>query len=198
MKWNVICWASLILSVSVLGAMSQSSVDAFPVGTTTMIYHVYSEDLVEPQVLELRVTSDGDLYTVRMTTEQTGTEDELAAGFGFLFGAATITSGTGSFSYSSLQALMDQRSRLQEGQSYLLPGGGEFQEIEGVTIAGVFCLEGTVVNAQDDTMRMRVAFALSHPVFISPRLLSEEKRDDVWVETFRLELISYEHAESDG
>lgn len=196
---RIIYMIATIVGLVALGAFAQSSVDTFPVGTTTMIYQIQSEDLDEPQILELRVTAHGgDRYTVRMTTEQTGTEDDLATGFGFLFRSATVSSGAGNISYSSLQALMDQRSRLQEGQSYLLPGGGEFQEIEGVTIAGVFCLEGTFVDTRDEAVRMRVAFALSHPVYVSPRLLTEEKRGGVWVETFRLELVSYEHVEAEG
>jgi hypothetical protein len=183
-----------------LAAFAQSSLDVFPVGTTTMRYTVTSEDISEPQTLELSVASLGDdQYTIRMSTEQTGTEDELATGFGFIFGGASVSSGGGhDVSYSSLQTLMDQRSRLKEGQDYLLPGGGTFENIEGVTIAGVWCLQGTYVNTDDTSSRMIVAFALSDPVYISPRIVAEELRDGEWVETFRLELVDYAFTEGDG
>jgi len=165
-----------------------------------MLYSVTAEDMTEPQSLELTVTVYGDdRYTVRMMTEQTGSEDELATGFGFLFGATQVSSGSGhDVSYNSLDALMDQRSRLQEGQDYLLPGGGMFTEIVGATIAGVFCLEGTLVDEEDPNERVIVAFALSHPVYISPRIRAEEMRDGEWVQTFALELIEYVVDESEG
>jgi len=185
--------AAIALLTIGLAAFGQADIDVFPLGTTTMKYAVTAEDMTEPQSLELTVTVHEDgLFTVRMATEQTGTEDELATGFGFLFGATQVSSGSGhDVSYSSLDALMDQRSRLEEGQDYLLPGGGTFTEIVGSTIAGVWCLEGMLVNEDDPNERLTVAFALTHPVYISPLIRAEEMRDGAWVETFRLELVEY-------
>lgn len=193
---------ALAIGISAIGvgAVAQSDLDAFPLGVTTMVYHVTSEEMSEPQVLELVVTAHQDgRYTVRMMTEQTGDEDELATGFGFMFGAATVSSGAGhDVSYTSLQALMDQRSRLQEGQDYLLPNGGMFTQIVGVTIADVFCLEGTFSDPDDLDVRMTVAFAITNPVYISPRIRAEELRDGEWVQTFALELIEYTVTEGEG
>ena len=191
--------ALMILGLSLAG-WAQSDLDVFPLGTTTMIYQVTSEDTSEPQRLELTVVSHGDdRYSVSMLTEQTGTEDELATGFGFIFGAATVSSGGGhDVSYTSLQALMDQRSRLQEGQDYLLPGGGSFTEIVGVEIAGVWCLEGKFIDPDEPDTRMTIAFALTNPVYISPLIRAEELRDGEWVETFALELIEYTVIEGEG
>ena len=193
-------WMSLGLLLIGFAAAAQSDLDVFPAGTTTMAYRITSEDMSQPQTLELSVAVHGDgTYTVRMVTEQTGSEDELATGFGFIFVAASVSSGGGhDVSYSSLQALMDQRSRLQEGQDYLLPGGGSFVDITGVTIAGVWCLEGTLVDTTDPTTRVTVAFALSQPVYISPRIRVEEQRGGQWVETFLLELVDYTTAGSEG
>jgi hypothetical protein len=195
---------ALILGLGILSlgfaAVAQSDLSVFPAGSTKMVYQVTSEDMSDAQTLELTVTvHEDDTYTVRMVTEQTGTADELATGFGFIFGAAHVSSGAGEdVSYSSLQALMDQRSRLQEGQDYLLPGGGSFVDITGATIAGVWCLEGTLVDSNDPNSRMTVAFALSQPVYISPRILVEEQRNGQWVETFRLELVEYTTTGSEG
>jgi hypothetical protein len=173
-----------------LGAFAQSDIDLFPEGTTKMVYTVTTEDMSEPQSLELLVTVHGDgLYTVRMSTEQTGTEDELATGFGFLFGSAQVSSGSGHD--VSYQALFDQRHRLQEGQDFLLPGSSKFTEIVGVTIAGVWCLEGKVVDEANPDTRTTIAFALTSPVYISPRIRAEELRDGEWVEVFALELVEY-------
>jgi len=182
------------------GAVGQSDLDVFPTGTTKMVYNITSEEMSEPQILELVVTAYGDdRYTIRMLTEQTGAEDELATGFGFIFGAATVSSGAGhDVSYTSLQALMDQRSRLQEGQDYLLPGGGVFTDIVGVTISGVWCLQGTFSDPDDPGTRMTVAFALTHPVYISPRIRAEELQDGEWVETFVIELVDYTFTEGEG
>jgi hypothetical protein len=93
---------------------------------------------------------------------------------------------------------MDQRGRLQEGQDYLLPGGGMFEDIIGVTIAGVWCLQGTMIDEDDDTVRMTIAFALTNPVYISPLIRAEELRNGEWIETFALELVEYTFAESEG
>jgi hypothetical protein len=200
MKRIIVLLVGLGLLLTGIGAFAQSDLDVFPLGTTTMRYTVMSEDMSEPQTLELVVTSYGDdRYTVRMVTEQTGNEDELATGFGFMFGAASVSSGGGhDADYSSLTALMDQRDRLQEGQDYLLPGGGLFEGIEGVTIAGIWCLEGSYIDTDDADVRMTVAFALTNPVYISPRIRAEELVDGAWVETFSLELIEYTVVESEG
>lgn len=200
MKRMIGILAGLGLLLAGLGAVAQSDLDVFPIGTTTMIYNVTSEDMSEPQILELVVTSYGeDRYTVRMVTEQTGNEDQLATGFGFIFGATMVSSGGGhDADFSSLNALMDQRSRLQEGQDYLLPGGGSFENIMGVTIAGVWCLEGTFIDADNEDIRMTVAFALTHPVYISPLIRAEELRDGEWIETFALELVEYTVVEGEG
>ena len=196
--------ASLTVGLMVLsigfGALSQSDLDAFPLGTTKMVYNVMSEDMTEAQILELVVTAHDDgQYTVRMMTEQTGNEDELAAGFGFMFGAATVSSGAGhDVSYTSLQALIDQRSRLQEGLTYALGASVDFTDIVSVEIAGVWCFEGTIVNREEPNTRMTVAVALTQPVYISPRIRAEELRDGEWVETFGIELVNYTFTEGAG
>ena len=114
-----------------------------------------------------------------------------------MFGAASVSSGGGhDADMSSLTALMDQRDRLQEGQDYLLPGGGLFKSIVGVTIADIWCLQGSYIDEDDENVRMTVAFALTNPVYISPLIRAEELRDGEWVETFSLELVEYTHVES--
>ena len=200
MKRTIGVLAGLGMMLAGVGAVAQSDLDIFPLGTTTMVYNVISEDVSEKQILELVVTSYGDdRYTVRMVTEQTGNEDELATGFGFMFGAASVSSGGGhDADYSSLTALMDQRDRLQEGQDYLLPGGGSFENIVGVTIAGIWCLQGSFIDTDDENVRMTVAFALTNPVYISPLIRAEELRDGEWVETFALELVEYTVVEGEG
>ena len=197
-RWTGIITAVMLAGFGITG-IAQSELDVFPMGITTMIYNVTSEDTSEPQILELVVTAYEDgRYTVRMVTEQTGTEDELATGFGFIFGAARVSSGGGhDVSYTSLEALMDQRSRLQEGAEYQLPSG-VFTDIVGVTIAGVWCLEGTLLDEDDPAARMTVAFALTNPVYISPRIRAEELRDGEWVQTFAIELVEYTVTEGGG
>lgn len=183
--------AFVMVAIS-LSASAQSDLAAFPIGTTTMVYEVVSEGIGQPQTLTLVVTVHGDdLYTVSMTTEATGTEDELAAGFGFIFGAASVSSGGGrDVNYSSIQALIDQRNRLQAGADYALPGA-DFVDVVAVTIAGVDSLEGTIVDSENPDSRTTIAFALTDPVYISPRIVVEELRDGEWVETFRMELVGY-------
>ncbi|MBE0634924.1 hypothetical protein IH601_02880 [Candidatus Bipolaricaulota bacterium] len=200
MKKTIGILTGMGLLLAGVGAVAQSDLDVFPLGTTTMLYNVTSEDMTGAQTLELVVTAYGDdRYTVRMVTEQTGNEDELGTGFGFMFGAASVSSGGGhDADYSSLTALMDQRNRLQEGQDYLLPGGGSFENIIGITIAGVWCLQGTMIDEDDENVRMTIAFALTNPVYISPLIRAEELRDGEWVETFALELIEYTLVEGEG
>jgi len=190
---------AMLLAIGI-AAFAQADLEVFPVGTTAMKYSVTAEDMSSAQTLELVVTAYGDdQYTIRMLTEQTGTEDELGTGFGFIFGSARVSSGGGhNADFSSLDALMAQRDRLQEGQDYLLPGGGAFQNIEGVTIAGVWCLQGTLLDEDDENARMTIAFALTHPVYISPLIAAEELRDGAWVETFRMELVEYTFVEGEG
>jgi hypothetical protein len=173
-------------------AFAQASLSAFPKGTTTMTYSMTSTDMGQPQKLELVVTAHGDgTYTLNMSINATGTSDQLS-GFGFLFGGGSLAAGTGQdISYSSLQALIAQRSRLEAGQEYLLPGGGKFTDIKGVTIAGVWCLQGSFVDPNNPDTRTTLAFALSHPVYIFPEVKVEKKENGKWVETFALELTGY-------
>jgi len=195
---------SLVLVIGFLligvGAFAQADLDQFPAGTTTMRYEVTSDEISEPQILELAVTALEDgRYTIRMTTEQTGDEDELATGFGFIFGAAQISSGAGhDVSYTSLQALMDQRNRLQEGGEYVLSATANFKDVVSVEIAGVWCFEGMIVDADEPDERMTIAVALTYPVYISPRIIAEELRDGEWVRVFALELVEYTVSESEG
>jgi len=178
---------------------AQADLDSFPIGKTEMVYNIFTEEMDEPQLMELVVVAREDgPFTVRMSTEATGTKGQLS-GFGFLFGATSIASGGGyDISYPSLQALIEQRSRLQEGGEYILPGGGIFTDISSVTIAGVQCLEGSFVNPDNENMRMTTALALSHPVYISPRIRIEERRDGDWAETFVMELVEYTVTEGEG
>ena len=172
-------------------ALAQTDLSVFPSGTTKMVYKMRTEDMTQPMPLELSVTVHGDgTYTVRMVTEGTGTEDELGS-FGFIGGMTSVSASGHDVSYTSLQALMDQRNRLQEGQEYLLPGGGAFTNIVGATIAGVWCLQGTLVDPDNGDTRTTVAFALSKPVYISPLIRVEELRNGQWVEVFSLELVEY-------
>jgi len=190
---------ALIAVAFAVCASAQSDLDGFLVGTTRMLYEVVSEGIDAPQTLELVVTVHGDdLYTVRMTTEATGSQEELAAGFGFIFGAASVSSGAGKgVDYSSIQALIDQRSRLQEGEDYALPGA-DFVDVVAVTIAGIDCIEGTIVDADRPDSRTTIAFALADPVYISPLIVVEELRDGEWVETFRMELVEYSYTGGEG
>ncbi len=172
-------------------AFAQSDLGVFPLGTTKMVYNIRTEDMGRPMPLELTVTAHGDgTYSVRMVTESTGTKDELGS-FGFMGGMTSVSTSGHDVSYTSLQALMDQRSRLQEGQEYLLPGGGSFASITGVTVAGVWCLQGVLVDPDNPETRTTVAFALSSPVYISPLIRVEELRGGQWVEVFSLELVEY-------
>ncbi len=195
---------SLLVLLSLMGfaisVFAQSDLEVFPIGTTTMRYTVSSEDTSEPQVLELTVTAYGDdRYTVRMVTEQTGNEDELATGFGFIFGSAMVASGGGhDADFSSLSALMNQPDRLQEGQDMMLGASADFTNIVSVEIAGVWCFVGTIIDRDEPDVRMTVAVALTNPVYISPLIRAEELRDGEWVETFSLELVEYTVVKGEG
>lgn len=183
-----------LLCIVAIGSVlfAQADLDSFPIGRTEMVYNIFTEEMDEPQLMKLLVVAREDgPFTVRMSTEATGTKEQLS-GFGFLFGATSIASGGGyDISYPSLQALIEQRSRLQEGKEYILPSGGIFTDISRVTIAGVQCLEGSFVNPDNENMRMTTALALSHPVYISPRIRIEERHDGDWAETFVMELVEY-------
>jgi hypothetical protein len=134
-----------------------------------------------------------------MVTEQTGNEDELATGFGFIFGSAMVASGGGhDADFSSLSALMNQPDRLQEGQDMMLGASADFTNIVSVEIAGVWCFVGTIIDRDEPDVRMTVAVALTNPVYISPLIRAEELRDGEWVETFSLELVEYTVVEGEG
>lgn len=178
-----------------LGAVGQADLSLFPLGATTMVFHVTTEDLSAPQVLELQVIVHADrTYSLRMVTEARGTAEQLSA-FGFLFGAMGFMHGAGEgVGLAPLQALMDQRGRLQEGEEYLLPGGGTFTNVVGTTIAGVLSIEGSFVDPRNPNTRTTVAFGLSHPVYTVPRVRVERLRAGRWETVFSMELVEYRFA----
>lgn len=175
-----------------VGALGQAKLEAFPVGTTTMVFTVVTEDLSDPQTLELQViVHGGGTFTVRMVAEATGTAGQLS-GFGFLFGAAGLAYGGGEdVSLSALQILVDQRTRLQEGEEYLLPSGGTFANVAVVDIGGVRCVEGSYVDPRNRDTRTTVAFGISKPVYTVPRVRVERLRGGTWQTVFLMELIAY-------
>lgn len=183
-----------VVSVLALGlcALGQADLQSFPAGTTTMVFHIVTEDLSEPQLLELQVIARADgMYTVRMVMEATGTADQMSA-FGFVFGAAGLMYGGGQdVGLAALQTLIDQRRRLQEGQEYALPSGGLFTDVTWVTIAGVQCVEGSIVDPRNPDSRTTIAFSLSHPVYTVPRVRLERLRDGHWETVFSMELVEY-------
>ncbi len=177
-----------------LGAAGQARLDAFPVGTTTMVFEVVTEELGEAQSLELVVIAYADgTYTVRMMAEATGTGDELS-GFGFLFGGASLAYGGGDVSLSPLQDLMDQRRRLQEGEVYILRGGGTFTDVKAVSIAGVASIEGVYLDPGSPNRRTIVAFGVSKPVYTMPRVRLERQQDGAWETVFSMQLVTYTFA----
>lgn len=189
-QWTTLMLAGLVaLSTAAFG---QAKLEAFPVGTTTMVYTVVTSELTQPQTLELQViVHPARTYTVRMVAEASGTADQLS-GFGFLFGGAGLAYGGGEdVSLSALQVLVDQRSRLQEGEEYLLPGGGSFANVAIVDIAGVRCVEGSYVDPKNSDTRMTVAFGISQPVYTVPRIRLERFRGGRWETVFHMELIAY-------
>ena len=133
-----------------------------------------------------------------MFVEASGSKSQLST-FGFFFGGASLLYGSeGNVGSSSLQTVMGQRSRLEEGQEYLLPGGGTFGDIVSVEIAGVRCLQGSFTDPAEEDTRIRVAFGLSHPVYMFPRMIIEQLCDEEWTETLKMELSQYTFTAPEG
>ncbi|HDL86690.1 MAG TPA: hypothetical protein ENH11_10280 [Candidatus Acetothermia bacterium] len=194
---------SLIMIMGLVGfgvaSYAQSDLDAFPIGTTQMVYQITTEKMSAPQSLGFTIVSRGnDDYTVSMNIEASGTADQLA-GFGFLFtGAQMSYAGGENVSYSPLQALMEQRSHLKAGNDYILPGGGSFKDITSVKIAGVQCLQGSFVDPSNADSRMTMAFSVTDPVYMFPFVRVEEQRDGKWVTTLQMELTKYTFTPPEG
>ncbi len=195
--------ASLIIITGLVGfaitAYAQSNLDEFPLGITQMVYQITTEDMESPQELDFTIVSRGDDdYTVSMSIEASGTADQLR-GFGFLFtGAQMSYAGGENVSYSPLQALMEQRSHLQAGNDYILPGGGSFKDITLVEIAGVQCLQGSFVDPSNTDTRTTMAFSVSDPVYMFPFVRVEKSRDGEWVTTLQMELTQYTFTPPEG
>jgi len=192
---------TMMLSIMGIGVLSyaQSDLDTFLIGTTEMVYQITTEDMDSPQLLGLSVVSRGnDDYTLSMSIEASGTADQLA-GFGFLFtGAQMSYAGGENVSYSPLQALMAQRSHLQAGNDYILPGGGSFKDITLVEIAGVQCLQGSFVDPSNTDTSTTMAFSISDPVYMFPFVRVEELRDGQWVTKLQMELTQYTFTPPEG
>ena len=178
---------------------AQNDVEDFPLGTTKMVYELTPDETAEPQTLELIVIGYEDgRYRMSLCTESVGLPDQLTV-FGFLFQAATVEAGTSHISYSPLQALMDRRDKLEAGQDYIVGAEATFADVEVVEIASVHCLQGVLVDETTPEERMTVAFALTFPVFVPPRIVVEELQEDgSWQETFSLQLTEYTRVQPEG
>jgi len=177
---------------SSVASLAQHSIEDFPLGTTTMVYEIASDEYTEPVTLELTVeVRQDETYRMNMSVEAEGTADQLE-GFGFMFLGAGVSTGSGEdISYSALEALFNRSELLEEGEDYILPQGGSFNEIVAVEIASVWCLEGVLIDPDNPDVRTTVAFALTYPVYSSPRLMVQERVDGQWTTTFRMELTEY-------
>jgi len=164
-----------------------------------MVYRIATDEMDTPQSLGFTLVSRGsDDYTLSMSIEASGTADQLA-GFGFLFtGAQMSYAGGENVSYSPLQALMEQRSHLQAGNDYILPGGGSFKDITLVEIAGVQCLQGSFVDPSNTDTRTTMAFSISDPVYMFPFVRVEELSDGQWVTKLQMELTQYTFTPPEG
>jgi len=193
----------LIIIMGLVGigvsSYAQSDLDTFPIGTTELAYQIATEEMDSPQSLGFTIVSRGnDDYTLSMSIEASGSANQLA-GFGFLFtGAQMSYAGGENVSYSPLQALMEQRSHLQAGNDYILPGGGSFKDITLVEIAGVQCLQGSFIDPSNADTRTTMAFSISDPVYMFPRVRVEELRNGKWVTTLQMELTKYTFTPPEG
>jgi len=192
----VVFSAIVTLSFAVL---AQNDLEDFPLGTTKMVYELATDETAEPQILELTVIGYEDgRYRMSLYTESVGFPEQLSV-FGFLFQAATVEAGTSHVSYSPLQALMDRRDKLEAGQDYIVGAEATFADVEVVEIASVHCLQGVLADETTPEERMTVAFALTFPVFVPPRIVVEELQEDgSWQETFSLELVEYTRIPPEG
>jgi len=181
----------LILVLSGGVGFAQSEVKDFPVGTTTMVYELKTEDVAAPETITLTVVGLGDgTYRLTLTLDASGTPDELKV-FGLLFGMTQTATGGTSLSFDPLAALIEHPERLSAGDEYQLAGGATFTGTALVTIATLPCLQGSYVNPKQSDVRITIALSLLRPVFISPYMRQEELRDGQWVETFSLKLVEY-------
>ena len=192
MRFKIAALISLIIMVFVgFSLYGQNELSDFPVGTTDMSYQIRTEQLPEPQTLDLTVTGLADgRYRVRMTAESVGTPDQLSL-FGFLFGMTSVRSGGTDIDFGPISALLSHRTDLAAGEDYILPGGGTFHAEKEEKIAGIPCLIGSYTDPDHPNTRTTLAFSLKKPVFISPLIKVEENRDGKWTTTFLLELTSY-------
>lgn len=193
---SIIVFLGLMLIVC--GAYAQSTLTNFPVGTTTMAYQIITDRLTAPQMLTLTVTGlTGGRYRIKMTTEATGTPDELGA-FGFLFGATSMTSGMGNVNFGPISALLPHLDDLTVGEDYVLSGGGIFHVVADQEVAGIPCLSGVYTDPDHPDTRTTLALSLSKPVFVSPLIKVEEKHSGEWSTTFLLELTAYSFTSTEG
>jgi hypothetical protein len=193
---GTLCFVGLLLSFV---AVAQNDLEDFPLGTTKMAYELTTDETAEPQILELTVLGYEDgRYRMSLYTEAIGFPEELSV-FGFLFQAATVEAGTSHVSYSPLQALIDRRDKLQAGQDYIVGTDATFTDVGVVEIASVHCLQGVLVDETSPDERITVAFALTFPVFVPPRIVVEELQEDgSWQQTFSLVLTEYTRIQPEG
>lgn len=199
MKKTMMIGLFVVLVGTSVASFAQHSIDDFPPGMTTMVYEIRSDEYIEPVTLALTIeVREDDTYRMNMSVDAEGTADQLE-GFGFMFlGAGVSTGGGEDISYSALEALFNRSELLEEGEDYILPQGGSFNEIVSVQIASVWCLEGVLVDPDNPDVRTTVAFALTYPVYSSPRLRVEERVDGEWTATFSMELTEYVHTAPEG
>ncbi len=190
---KIVLVIAAILLATATSSWGQAELDEFPLGTTTMVYRIVSEEIEEPQYLRITVIGleDGRFQLI-ITQEAIGTPEELAF-FGLLGGMMMLHADRREVDFTPLLFLMERRELLVVGEEFLLIGGGRFIVDKHIEIAGIETIQGILFNPRLPTERIVAAFSLRAPVFLFPRLRVEELIDDEWIPLFEVELIKYTH-----
>lgn len=183
---------AIVLITTTIG-WGQAELSEFPLGTTTMVYRIVSEEIEEPQYKRITVIGLEDgRFRLIITQEAIGTPEELAF-FGILGGMMMLHAGEREVDFTPLLFLMERRELLVVGEEFLLIGGGRFIVDKYIKIAGIETIQGTYLDPRRPDERMIFAFSRWAPVFLFPRLRVEELIDDEWRLLFKVELIDYAH-----
>ncbi len=76
-RYGILAVFCLALVLSGVAGLGQSEVKDFPVGTTTMVYELKTEDVAAPETITLTVVGSGDgTYRLTLTLDASGTPDE--------------------------------------------------------------------------------------------------------------------------
>lgn len=187
-RYTVLSAGALIIALGLWAVAQQGGFfQNYPGGASKSVYQIAQEKSNYPIVLTMEIQPIApETFTVRTTSEVTGTRTDLERGV--LEGLARAQLEVNSEAIVALRSFLPD---LQPNTTYVLPNGARFEATIRDKIAGVDVIRGVLTDPKKPNQRTLLALTANKAVPFPPLLQIEERRGLFFVQIFKLELTGF-------